>query len=193
MKELKDINLNNAEWVNAYEYTNVVEAYLQKLASKDINEKRESNYYLAFYKNMEALIKLPSMREKFAYSIGRYNLIYTNDLDLVYEKTISNITDTVKIGVVKLIYQKLKALQDGTLVPEFEFANLKGEMVKLSDFKGRYVYIDIWATWCGPCMYEMPYLRKLEDTLSNKNITFISICKDDYKENWERSIHSTVS
>lgn len=189
----KDINLNNAEWVNAFEYTNVVEAYLHKMASKDIAEKSETNYFLAFYKNMEALIKLPYLREKFAFSIGRNNLIYTNDLDLVYERTISNITDTAKIELVKSIYKRLKALQDGTLVPEFEFANLKGEMVKLSDFKGRFVYIDIWATWCGPCMYEMPYLRKLEDTLSNKNITFISICKDDYKENWERSLKNSES
>lgn len=189
----KDIDLNKAEWVSAFEYTNAVEAYLWELASKDLKEKKASNYYLAFYNNMEALIKLPYLKEKFAFSIGRNNLIYAKDLDLVYEKTVSNITDTLKLGLVKSIYQRLKALQDGTLIPEFSFSDLNGEMVKLSDFKGRYVYIDIWATWCGPCMYEMPYLRKLEDTLANKNIAFVSICKDDYKQNWERSIKKSGS
>lgn len=189
----KDIYLNKAEWVSAYEYSNAVEAYLWKLASKDLKEKRESNYYLAFYKNMDVLIKLPNLKEKFAFSVGRNNLIYAKDLDLVYENTVSNITDTSKMEVVTSIYKRLKALQDGTLIPEFNFADLSGKVVKLSDFKGRYVYIDIWATWCGPCMYEMPYLRKLEDTLSNRDIVFVSICKDDYKQNWERSIKNSQS
>lgn len=76
---------------------------------------------------------------------------------------------------------------DGFPAKEFEFENQKGEKVKLSDFKGKYVYIDLWATWCGPCKQEIPALVKLEEELKEKEIVFVSISLDKAKdkETWK--------
>lgn len=66
----------------------------------------------------------------------------------------------------------------GVVCDDFEFADRNGKMVKLSDFKGKYVFVDVWATWCSPCKYEIPYLLKLEKELHGKDIQFISLSVD---------------
>jgi len=67
----------------------------------------------------------------------------------------------------------------GKTSPVFEnYENLKGGTTSLGDLKGKYVYLDIWATWCGPCKMEMPYLKELEKDFHGKNIHFVSISID---------------
>ncbi len=71
-----------------------------------------------------------------------------------------------------------------------DFENYKGGTTSLSDLKGKYVYIDAWATWCGPCKAEIPHLKTLEEQFRNKNIAFVSIStdkKEDY-DTWRNMI-----
>ena len=58
----------------------------------------------------------------------------------------------------------------GQPAPDFSFPDMDGNMVSLEDLRGKYVYIDIWATYCSPCRAEIPYLQKLEEKLKDKNI-----------------------
>lgn len=62
--------------------------------------------------------------------------------------------------------------------PGFTFENFKGGTTSLKDFKGKYVYIDVWATWCGPCRKEIPFLQTVEEKYKTKNIAFVSISID---------------
>jgi thiol-disulfide isomerase/thioredoxin len=59
------------------------------------------------------------------------------------------------------------------------YKNYNGGTSSLEDFKGKYVYIDVWATWCAPCKEEIPALKKLEKEYHGKNIAFVSISIDD--------------
>ena len=59
--------------------------------------------------------------------------------------------------------------------PNFEFENHKGGKTTLESLKGKYVYVDLWATWCGPCRAEIPSLKKMEELYHDKNIVFVSI------------------
>ncbi|MEJ6792612.1 MAG: TlpA disulfide reductase family protein [Lacinutrix sp.] len=63
--------------------------------------------------------------------------------------------------------------------PNFDFENIKGGKTSLKDLKGKYVYIDVWATWCGPCLREIPSLKEVEKEFHDKNIEFVSISVDD--------------
>jgi thiol-disulfide isomerase/thioredoxin len=78
----------------------------------------------------------------------------------------------------------------GNPSPSFDYVNYAGGKSKLEDFKGKYVYIDVWATWCGPCRQEIPFLKKAEEKYHGKNITFISISIDKLKdqEKWKTMI-----
>ena len=79
-----------------------------------------------------------------------------------------------------------EAIAKGMNATDFEYENNIGEWVKLSDFKGKYVLIDLWATWCKPCIEEMPYLKEIENTLNDENIEFIAISIDKDKVKWQQ-------
>ncbi|MDR1092342.1 MAG: TlpA family protein disulfide reductase [Prevotella sp.] len=62
---------------------------------------------------------------------------------------------------------------------DFRFANASGKEIALSDLKGKVVYIDVWATWCGPCRREFPFLKKLEaEYKDNKDMVFMGVSVD---------------
>ncbi|MEZ4803129.1 MAG: TlpA disulfide reductase family protein [Gelidibacter sp.] len=73
-----------------------------------------------------------------------------------------------------------KEFPKGAPSPTFAgYENHKGGTTSLADLKGKYVYIDVWATWCGPCKAEIPSLKKVEHDYEGKNIQFVSISVDD--------------
>lgn len=81
---------------------------------------------------------------------------------------------------------------EGIVSPSFDYENHKGGKTKLEDLRGKYVYIDVWATWCGPCIAEIPHLKKVEEKYHGKNIEFVSISVDTEKdyEKWKKMVVS---
>ncbi len=76
-------------------------------------------------------------------------------------------------------YNKIKELVKGKPSPQFNnYENYKGGTTSLSDLKGKYIYIDVWATWCGPCKREIPFLKEVEKKYHGKNIEFVSTSID---------------
>ena len=84
----------------------------------------------------------------------------------------------------------IKNKLNNTVSPSFDYENHKGGKTKLEDFKGKYVYIDVWATWCGPCRAEIPFLKKTEEMYHDKNIVFVSISIDVDKDHdkWKKFV-----
>ena len=74
--------------------------------------------------------------------------------------------------------------------PEFKLESIEGGQVALSDLKGKYVYIDIWATWCGPCLRQIPAMKELEEKYRGKNIEIMSVSVDSEKDKdkWRKMI-----
>ncbi len=87
-------------------------------------------------------------------------------------------------------HELLKILGKGKPSPKFNYPNLEGKNVSLDDLKGNYVYVDVWATWCGPCKREIPYLKELEAEYHDKNITFVGLSIDEQKnkDKWKRMV-----
>lgn len=74
--------------------------------------------------------------------------------------------------------------------PLFNYENFKGGTTKLESLKGKYVYVDVWATWCGPCRQQIPHLQQLEKDYHGKNIEFVSISIDEKKnyDKWRKMV-----
>ena len=79
-------------------------------------------------------------------------------------------------------------LGKGSMSADFHATNIKGQQVSLKDLRGKYIYIDIWATWCVPCRKEMPHLVKLEEKYKDADIHFVSISCDTNRKAWERMV-----
>ncbi|WP_298553777.1 TlpA disulfide reductase family protein [uncultured Algibacter sp.] len=74
---------------------------------------------------------------------------------------------------------KAAGIFKGKASPKFNnYENYAGGSTSLDDLKGKYVYIDLWATWCGPCKAEIPSLKRIEKAYHDKNIVFVSISLD---------------
>lgn len=84
-----------------------------------------------------------------------------------------------------------KELPRGKVSPDFnDYENYDGSKTSLKDLKGKYVYIDVWATWCGPCKAEIPSLKKIEKQYHGKNIQFVSLSIDDdrtHNNSWDKA------
>lgn len=73
------------------------------------------------------------------------------------------------------VLDKLKLVDGSPPAPDAGFADAAGNMVKLSDFRGRYVLVNLWATWCGPCITELPSLQRLNAALPQDRVTVVPV------------------
>ena len=78
--------------------------------------------------------------------------------------------------------------KEGEPAIDFNYPDTDGNEFSLTSFKGNLVYVDVWATWCGPCKAEIPSLQKLEADYHGKDITFMSVSVDTDKEAWEKMV-----
>ena len=86
---------------------------------------------------------------------------------------------------------KLKAVAIGAVAPEFAEADTSGKVISLASFRGKYVLVDFWASWCGPCRRENPHVVKTYNAFKGKNFTILSVSLDKpgAKDKWLAAIH----
>jgi thiol-disulfide isomerase/thioredoxin len=105
--------------------------------------------------------------------------LYETLIDLAKEFESTGI-DSLTISKLTNKFNVLSSLEKGMKSPVFNnYENNNGERTSLSDLKGKYVYIDVWATWCGPCIREIPSLKVIEKKYEDKNIYFVSLSVDE--------------
>lgn len=103
-----------------------------------------------------------------------------DDADSIYQAYTSD--NAAFKNIITDIYQKIKKFSKGAPAPEFAYNTVTGEKVSLSSLRGNLVYIDVWATWCGPCKAEIPHLKKVEEAYHGKSVKFVSISVDELKD-----------
>lgn len=92
------------------------------------------------------------------------------------------------ISAVQKAWDKWALTEEGALAPEIVGQDTAGQVVKLSDFRGKVVYIDVWATWCGPCRQQIPFLKETEKRFHGKDVVFLSVSIDNNKKKWKEFV-----
>lgn len=77
---------------------------------------------------------------------------------------------------------KLYDTKAGGQAADFTYPDVNGKEVSLSDFKGKVVLVDVWATWCGPCRQQIPHLKKLEEEMHGTDVVFLGVSVDEAKD-----------
>ncbi|MGH2567395.1 MAG: TlpA family protein disulfide reductase, partial [Bacteroidota bacterium] len=75
----------------------------------------------------------------------------------------------------------------GHPAPEFSFETIIGQKKRLSDFRGNFVLLDFWGSWCGPCVQEIPNLQQIYEKFGTRGLVMISISNDASVNKWDRA------
>ena len=76
----------------------------------------------------------------------------------------------------------------GTEAPDFTLSSLDGNTISLSDFKGKYVVLDFWASWCPDCIRDIPEIQSLYNDFSDKGVVFLGVSFDTDKTRWKTAV-----
>lgn len=111
------------------------------------------------------------------------------EAEAVYAQGMALLQDAAHREDVSGKYEIFKKLRPGAPAIECELEDINGKTLKFSDLRGKAVYLDVWATWCGPCCEEIPYMEKLAAHFKNDpRIRIVSISVDANRKAWENKL-----
>ncbi|GAA4295995.1 TlpA family protein disulfide reductase [Aestuariibaculum suncheonense] len=190
LKELEVLDYNNAEdYVFSNSYNNLVGTYCSKYAKK-LTKSSDIDYDVAYLKAVNTLSN-QTIKNIICYKSAKYGITYTSDLEGYYAEYVKGSADETNNKEIEESYQALRTVAKGQPSPKFmNYENVDGTTTSLDDLKGKYVYIDVWATWCGPCKAEIPFLKEVEKEYHDKNIEFVSISVDtqNNRDKWKEMV-----
>ena len=119
-----------------------------------------------------------------AFDKDRYFSLYLETADRLKKEWPDNANSKEFVAYV----EKLKRTAIGQAAPEIVLPNPEGKMVTLSSFKGKYVLVDFWAKWCGPCRQENPNVVKAYNQFKGKGFEILGVSLDRVKQDWVNAI-----
>ena len=127
-------------------------------------------------------------KEEFITNLKHHIAIVEEQLNNVKNEAFITAEKGSNVKMIDFYIEKIEAIANlpkkGEAAIDFTYPDKEGNEFSLSTFKGSLVYVDVWATWCGPCKSEIPALKELEHDYHNNNITFLSVSVDTDKESW---------
>ncbi len=192
---LNHITIENEKYLDMPYYQWFLDYYISMEANKGYN-KLDSNKKLSVEALFEERLKaIGSLKNK---NVREYSLAYTiisrlkakgfKDFDFYYDYFKKNNTNSKYSELIAKKHNKMQLLAPGKPAPSFTLVDVDGNLVSLSDFKGKYVFIDFWQTLCTSSARELPHYLRLHSDYKNENIVFVSISVNEDMNVWRNYV-----
>ncbi len=187
---IHEVPLMNTKAMGSPKYRNYITAYVNYVCMEKFPEED------AYFKQFE-LAKSEGLKdEALAYVestivVGALKKHENRDAVIPFYQEYLNGNHHEKYNkIVMDTYQEVNRYAAGQMAQNFTLKNTAGELVSLSDFKGKTVYIDFWASWCRPCVKKLQDLQAIQNKLANdENVVFIHISFDANYDEWMQKIN----
>ncbi|MDX5345965.1 MAG: AhpC/TSA family protein [Hymenobacteraceae bacterium] len=190
LKELNQLQIANSEKINKLN-----EQYMmaQQVGQED-SVKAIQNRFMASQEQIQQDLKSfvrqnpNSVVSAFttAYLIDpESNFAFADSMATVFQKTLPE-SDYTKALATKV--QKMRGASVGQTAPDIKLPNPEGKELALSDYRGKYVLVDFWASWCGPCRKENPNVVRMYNKYKDKGFEIFGVSLDQNKDKWVQAI-----
>lgn len=187
---LKSVLVEEPELIDMPEYISTLQRSMNAYVAKDLSSFEPEVYLKKQLAYVQENVNDPALSEKLVHDIAMKDIAEngTAHWEIIRPVYEAKVVAADKKQALNELREQWARIAVGQPSPAFKCLDINGKEVSLSDLAGKYVYIDVWATWCGPCRYELPHLKTLEHQFRNKNIAFVSISCDKDKAAWEKMV-----
>lgn len=179
MEKLRQVvRMDDAALIAYPDYRNYVTEYFRT--------KSQRNDSLFFY-YVNAELKSPKVKDYLVYEAAQTNMARIKDSTRrqhLLQNALASFSNTRLKGNLQEQAFRLANLQSGRKAYNFSAEALNGKQITLSQLAGRYIVVDVWATWCAPCKKENPVFDELAERYTSERVAFVSLSVDEDPDQW---------
>jgi len=181
-KEMEAAIVDRADYAKSDNYIKFIGSMYERKFIEEFPEARNANSNILpkIILWLDSKIKSHEVKNPIFFKAVESSItnVGEEDRDKIYAAYSKVNTDSFYQKKIDEKYNSFENLRKGKPAVQWSYPDINGKEHSLADFKGKYVYIDVWATWCGPCKAEIPELVKLVKDYKNKDIVFVSVSVD---------------
>ncbi len=190
-KTIGDLAVNDKSMIGNARYMNFLSDYIGYSTDPQYQKEKPSSMdeWIQFYEEqIEVTNTLLVGEVKNTYLTFLLGNVLENRKHIFQENWILNISNKDLITYLREVIISNPTLPQGAKVPYFYLMDSIDSYNEPSDFKGKIVLINFWATWCKPCIMEFPYDNQLVDQFENESVDIINICIDSNYDSWKKGL-----
>ncbi|MEZ4894350.1 MAG: TlpA disulfide reductase family protein [Saprospiraceae bacterium] len=177
----------NIEEISSEQYRNFVVA---SMARQQFRASQNNGFWSGQYKIAENLLSGKALAFFRAELISTaFSTEYYKEILPLYTDFMQNNEYVIFDARVEDLYQKVARVSAGTNAPDFDGLDKQGHPITLTQFRGKVVYLNFWASWCGACLRKMDFFDEFETELNANGIEIVNISIDEAQQNWSNALN----